>query len=1123
MSPGARAAAVGRAPPLEQRAAFEALKPACMALMRAVCEKAALTLPAERGRDLELDAQAAYHCQQLSMIVKEQPSVSLEQCVEYVLLPLFKALPSLLAGRRDQGQASTTGTTQFELKWGELAWIALFNCVQSILSQCTPAFLAERPDIILQTLDASLAGLDLGKSEEVLYAAVSALRAAFGPNVNKARHFTGHGGATWQALAAPQGQNAVLHGLFAHTTLRLLETAKVQRARRLRIACLETAQVLLDGVGAARPEAVEEVLPGVSGVLGGIIMEDFKSGSTVRAAAIEAWTPAICCVLSDIRTISVPAETHASPDTHHENSNSPYEETASSAEKSGDNSESARKWAEYVSEQRPRRRPHLAETCARLDVMLRAILRHEHVSGPGSRVAQMSLVGLASCLIQECTRTMVDNSPAGPTRTLLSTLVEILVTMEVIEDPDTSALAQSARQECSQKLGNTTCASEVDEGVWGTHVAPALDECLRDALRELPSVARSKGEAAFRHSLATCEALIRSVGPTRLQVILDAWSPLQPILTTIELHKDHDERALVSSDYNTLHVAYPARRFVHFQEGATRDALDRMLTALFSSKAGARRELYSELLVCVQGTGASDRHEAWLLLAFLMRAAGSDLEPELCRDCVHVCVENLRADEVVSAASNGASRRLLVSLQLEVLGQCFLQQQEDQYGVARRLLVEALFPILVHASSERAIVADSATAALGCLAVGCGYANRVELIHENIDYLLDATSMWLEDLESFPQTANILLTLLRILRQAPLPQRIKPFLRDMIDGVLHALEMRRGDFGPKEAKLTSNLLGVLQAALRILPNGETHEESESIAPREEDPLGALVDEFESATRTFAEVNVDAIDETLDPSASNEDDPAGVGEDIAPKQEASFEENLAKTILLHCRHFTRHADLASRRLALEGVAQALRVLSGNRDELLPMIHEAWRGIEASLSSEQSAAVLAACFNVVTVCIRLAPDFMKRRYVHNGPWRVTCTSLRAAAQTRERRGQHEIELILGELACAESALTQLPRNSALAKESFLLGKLAIDLLPDESFRIGALRVLRAVATFSPDVLWLEVATFAIRNRDFACDKLDVDVSELPRESEMAQGLRALDNEELKEILQLMDSHA
>lgn len=1120
---------------------FDVLKPICTDLMRMVCEKV--------GQDVQVydakeETKLRTLCDKLTAIATQQLApFELQQCIEYVLLPLFRGLPSLIAVKNQASEASHSvspflpGTikqnqipppsSSITTPWSERTWISLIQCLCALLRHCSSSFILERPDIAVQVLDVTLPALEAegifffnhaksSNQEEVLRSALETLETALGSPEAGSKECPRN---VWQALVSSSETNNVLHGLFMHAILQLLTMAKSVRARQLRVQCLRLVKIFLAGANTVDANVIEVVLPGVSSALGSIIMEDFKSGSIVRGAALDAWSVAIWSVLDDQRELN--------PDTEERGPDSTLAE--------GDNIA----WQAFVQSTKPRRRANLAEICARLDVMLRAILRHEYVNGAGSRVAQKSLVELASQGIQQCTHTIIDNSPSGAQRDLLSTLVEVLITMEVSEDVATQELAINYRHRCMETLCDSKSPGE--ESTWSTYIEPALDECLRDALRKLPHDARLGKELPFRQRLATCEALFLAIGPRRLQVLLDAWSPLPFILTTIEMSREYNEHALTVQllGKEDLNASFPIRRFMHFQEQPTHAALIRMLKALFSDILICR-ELYLDLISQVHRpisglpskNSSSDQAEAWWLLSKLLDC--TNVDRETCGACVKECLEAMKTSQP----------RLILSLQLETLGRCFSNLDQE---AAQRSLVQVLVPVLTHASSEDTVVSDSADATLALIASRCGYISRMDLIKDNVDYLLDACSLWLEDIDNYPEIPRILFSLLRILRQGVLFPTLEPFLNDLVHGVLRALKQcGNGSDKFRKTSLIGPLLAVLKAAMEWTANLQVSDErvedsldSSSIDPSESvysDPIESLLHDFESTIQGVSkDTDVDfaqACDSTMssddghlkeDGNGGNEDDSdsdAGTANDA--KRPLSFREKLSKDILMDCRFFTQSSDdIRQKRLAMECLEVGLRNLQGNEDELLPVIHDTWEGIEECLANEESAAVLGACFHVVEISLRLAPEFMSRRYIENGPWKVTNAVLDDVVSYHNFHGhqeRHKIDLVNVVLQCTEVAFSKLRLSSGLRKGVLRIAQYCSQLLNRTEYHDIAFRVLVALVTRFPDTLWLEILSQT--NCDQTQDKIGEAHGFLFPQPSHLLGLAALQGDELEKLLNLLN---
>jgi len=786
---------------------------------------------------------------------------------------------------------------------------ALLGALRVVLESFGVDFVLERSDIAFQVLDSCLCFLDNSFCETDEHKLASICLIQFLADVECMREHSLVKSTLWFTV----GEDVSLHGFFAQTVLLLIETVKRNRSKEVSYQSLVSLRRLLECVSLNHPNRVQDVLPGICSSAAKLMLGDFKVGSRVRAAAVDVFRVSVMSVLSDEREL----------------------------EQDKKISRNDQNWMDdFVAQRKSRERNALKTICHEVNRIAREMIACEYLFGSSNTSAQTSLLLLARSLLAKCKVTILDNDEE-----LYCTVSEHLI-----------SLAPDLREGVIW-----------DDDAWLAIVSPKIHRNLVSSVARLPILARSGNESAFRTELNYSRVLLSSLDAAVLRQMLTRSQALVEIAHALEL--ELDENLIVHEA-----LGFPKRRMRHFCEPETERCVEGLLSVLvereepmveviFTRLWAILGELLPECVVLRQiDTSGSEsvpctvRGEeiVFLLQAFarLVRFPGTEKFEQHCQFAVEVLTCN-------------EATEFQVSLVLEFLGNWFAIVGEDLNSNARKALVIVLFPVVERLASANSNVADSARAALKCIARACRYeCNNSDgvavLLEKNMDYVLDAAVSRLTNLSLFPNTPRILQAVFQAFSEKT-PSFLDAYFRDLAESILLSLKT-------SPTSESGEVLKTLRFLLQLFIGDDSNTDHPKRLERE-DLFTQLLRELEDIDR-FEVIKYDSDDEEEGDEAETEPGKPPMG---TPTE-------ISKKVLHQARHYTICGhDIWVRREALE-LCEACLLCARNetREHLLPMVHDIWEGIEASLKRENKPAISAVSFRLVRTCLLLSGSFIQVRF-------------------------------------------------------------------------------------------------------------------------------------------------
>ncbi|NXM69679.1 TTI1 protein, partial [Serilophus lunatus] len=341
-----------------------------------------------------------------------------------------------------------------------------------------------------------------------------------------------------------------------------------------------------------------------------------------------------------------------------------------------------------------------------------------------------------------------------------------------------------------------------------------------------------------------------------------------------------------------------------------------------------------------------------------------------------------------------------ICIQLEGVG-CFATVLGKEF---RLLLLSALYPVLEKAGDRTLLISETALGTLADVCEACGYDSVQSLINENSDYLVNGISLNLRQLAHQPHASQVLDTMLRHSDASLLP-----LVEDVIQDVLSALDQ---SYSSQASTFLRVLHSVMTALVQwfVMPSPEEHQQ------RQTDKGQSGAQEQQEGTTTKQEVEQFFLDYVRQKQIAEGDVPDTGEEETEelppldkPEPNTSDTEGeaplpshaqLARDVMERCIHLLSDGSLRVRLKVLDVLELCVTVLHPHGNHLLPMAHRVWPALVTRLISDDPLAVLRA-FKVLCTLARTCGDFLRQRFSKDVLPKLT-SSLLSQAPASARAG-------------------------------------------------------------------------------------------------------------------------
>ncbi|KAJ3010370.1 TEL2-interacting protein 1 [Thoreauomyces humboldtii] len=430
------------------------------------------------------------------------------------------------------------------------------------------------------------------------------------------------------------------------------------------------------------------------------------------------------------------------------------------------------------------------------------------------------------------------------------------------------------------------------------------------------------------------------------------------------------------------------------------------------------------------------------------------------------------------------------------------------------LLMEALYILLENSGDANSAVSESAATALDVVALACGYPKRpsssmpvIELILDNVDYVVNVVSRKLRHVSSNPRACLVLCAAVRI--AGP---EVVPFMDDSVDEILDAVDA----WHSRSEGLCLALVACLAQLIETIAEGMDKEES---TDSDKDPpspsTSSVSDEFAGCSKEMVELYVkfgptSKAGATPSPSLSKQAtrieeieryfaergkegvvDNDGTSPLNSPAMDApphdpdsqpdtahdqskpdpppkTHSETLTLKILSKLVYLLPTPTYRLRHLILSTLSVGLPLLSAtDRD---PTVHRLWPSVARRLGDGETWVVEEAMRCIGTLCRVASKGFVAKRVRDDVVGRVeTVVDVRLGRTARTRGERRMVSEILGFVA---EMVATVELTGDVVRRFLDLGVRCLG-DEDEAIRLAGGEVVRACAKGSEvDAVWLGV---------------------------------------------------
>ncbi|EON64362.1 hypothetical protein W97_03593 [Coniosporium apollinis CBS 100218] len=438
-------------------------------------------------------------------------------------------------------------------------------------------------------------------------------------------------------------------------------------------------------------------------------------------------------------------------------------------------------------------------------------------------------------------------------------------------------------------------------------------------------------------------------------------------------------------------------------QAETADELGSLLKSL--STANASMQITKELMLAIpRSQGEMQLASFWLALNLLKSTTNTnvalddftdlgpsspDLQSELLDDIFAYSISIL-SESTLDLATDWRMQAVAV----EAVAHRATQMDED----FRIELVDALYPVVQLLASPVAQLRSHAITCLNIMSDACGYPNTSEMIVANVDYLVNAVALQLNDLNLSPQAPQVLLMMVKLSGPSLLP-----YLDDLVDSVFAALEKYHG-YSKLVELLFSVLKGIAEEGAKM-PQLAIINSKEGIKRKEAFQYITIADvtksikklrrgtcRMEENLRSQQLEDDDEVfpnrpwkDDLEEPSASARDSAGDVARDGNGNEASDVAGQtppVPKTydLLLKVSQLTQHyltsstPELRTSLLSLLDIT--IPALAVHEDLFLPLINTLWPVLVPRLEDPEAYVVANALDVIGSMCMH-AGDFMRGR--------------------------------------------------------------------------------------------------------------------------------------------------
>ncbi|CAK4611399.1 unnamed protein product [Aphanomyces euteiches] len=697
--------------------------------------------------------------------------------------------------------------------------------------------------------------------------------------------------------------------------------------RTCRVNAVRALSVVVRAVDDA--QVLTQVFPGLSSALFQLVQSDFKLGSKLPKEALNCLTHATVLVLQDQRCqglVTLPEFTL-------EPAVEPTRVAPSPLVASGDLPKILRSsdW--------------LATTQMNMEVLVTHVCRQQrHHAKPNVRHA----------LVHFCTALLVHCRLSLPSCFIPCYETILALAQDPIAAIHEDAVIALAKLDADMTPSELVLVQTQAGARFLFHVESLAKKCAVEIDLEREALATLQICAGYLTHMRSTHVVLS----TQVDRVLRGWCKILTIDAV-------DAQVLTHVNFGSAcTAAYYRKRFLHFR---TDDAIQAALSVVRLMGANGSILSFADAIFDQLHNNAQPRSNELLVLLnqFVLGAAHIQVSHASCPSLdIHVAGYILdKLLELPFWTSDDANDEAQ-SLLLEIVGSV----AQALTMAFNPLLMHVLYPVVEQLGRSSALVHQAAVATLKRLAWFGGFGTVPNLLHVNMDYVIDMLVNRLQHLDDYPETPSVVHGLLQQAGPAPLP-----LLEEAVRGVL----------GSMDAHVTSreHALGLLRVMKVIMANQP--KPSQETPPAKPNAVAAFISDMNAL------FHIDDYEEPP-PEASKEEEEPSMEEKMKgampvefdpeqPLDEATLHgmSKLVHDIVVRCTYFIAAPDVATSCLAWQVLQEALATFASK--DLRPLVHRIWPMLTRRLASSSSKPMLLAAVQCLSSLARLCGDFLGDKFV------------------------------------------------------------------------------------------------------------------------------------------------
>ncbi|XP_071034932.1 TELO2-interacting protein 1 homolog [Parasteatoda tepidariorum] len=379
----------------------------------------------------------------------------------------------------------------------------------------------------------------------------------------------------------------------------------------------------------------------------------------------------------------------------------------------------------------------------------------------------------------------------------------------------------------------------------------------------------------------------------------------------------------------------------------------------------------------------------------------------------------------------------------------------------RQLLMKVLFPVLEQVGSVNSVLSNYGRICLHTISNYCEYSSVRELIHDNVDYIMNSITVNFHHFVSRPEMAIVLSVSMK-----ESDSHILPLVKDNIHHILNLLDCNQD----KACILLEVIKSIVHSIKLWFSVKEVSSSNVMPSKCELKCLKTAVLEYKSAKKQqLDEENVDVGLESKDDSIPEDSSIAETDFKAPPPLHVS----LVTDILKRCCHHQSSNDLYVKISSLEVIEDCIVILGAYEVQLHPVIHELWPRFVWRFREEPAVALIA--FKVLLVMADKCRDFVRARVLKDVAIKLISLLKNSYSSSvkknyRNYQWQNACKLhlyVLSEIGVLYTKIDVSERDIAELAEVCLP---YLNKSQSKAFQEAAYRTIKALYTLDPDAMWL-----------------------------------------------------